>query len=95
MSEPKERLKGRETYCTAKWRVSILFLLFYSVLTCFTVVTKLSLSIPGLQSDVEVLKATLERNKELISEKEREMVRRVQAAREEEIHRMAALQEEK
>ncbi|KAA0721073.1 Centrosomal protein of 83 kDa [Triplophysa tibetana] len=51
--------------------------------------------VEGLQSDVEVLKATLERNKDLISEKEREMVRRVQAAREEEIHRMAALQEEK
>ncbi|XP_065124660.1 centrosomal protein of 83 kDa [Paramisgurnus dabryanus] len=51
--------------------------------------------VDGLQSDVEVLKATLERNKDLLSEKEREMVRKVQAVREEEIHKMAALQEEK
>ncbi|XP_043092100.1 centrosomal protein of 83 kDa isoform X2 [Puntigrus tetrazona] len=51
--------------------------------------------VEGLQSDIEVLKSALERNKELISEKEREMVRRVQAAREEEIHKMAVLQEEK
>jgi len=41
------------------------------------------------------MKAALERNKDLISEKEREMVRRVQAAREEEIHKIATLQEEK
>lgn len=41
------------------------------------------------------MKSALERNKDLISEKEREMVRRVQAAREEEIHKMATLQEEK
>uniref|UniRef100_A0A8C2A1L9 Centrosomal protein 83 n=1 Tax=Cyprinus carpio TaxID=7962 RepID=A0A8C2A1L9_CYPCA len=45
--------------------------------------------------DIEVMKSALERNKELISEKEREMVRRVQAAREDEIHKMASLQEEK
>uniref|UniRef100_A0A8C2B5P9 Centrosomal protein 83 n=1 Tax=Cyprinus carpio TaxID=7962 RepID=A0A8C2B5P9_CYPCA len=56
---------------------------------------QLSFSLSGLQSDIEVLKSALERNKELISEKEREMVRRVQAAREEEIHKIATLQEEK
>ncbi len=55
----------------------------------------MSFSLSGLQSDIEVLTSALERNKELISEKEREMVRRVQAAREEEINKMAALQEEK
>uniref|UniRef100_A0A673M9J1 Centrosomal protein of 83 kDa n=1 Tax=Sinocyclocheilus rhinocerous TaxID=307959 RepID=A0A673M9J1_9TELE len=48
-----------------------------------------------VEGNIEVLKSALERNKELISEKEREMVRRVQAAREEEIHKMATLQEEK
>lgn len=37
----------------------------------------------------------VERSKELLAEKEREMVRRVQAAREEELHKMAAVQEEK
>uniref|UniRef100_A0A8C2B3R8 Centrosomal protein 83 n=1 Tax=Cyprinus carpio TaxID=7962 RepID=A0A8C2B3R8_CYPCA len=55
----------------------------------------LQCQVEGLQSDIEVLKSALERNKELISEKEREMVRRVQAAREEEIHKIATLQEEK
>uniref|UniRef100_A0A8C2A0L1 Centrosomal protein 83 n=1 Tax=Cyprinus carpio TaxID=7962 RepID=A0A8C2A0L1_CYPCA len=55
----------------------------------------LQCQVEGLQSDIEVMKSALERNKELISEKEREMVRRVQAAREDEIHKMASLQEEK
>ncbi|ROI15512.1 Centrosomal protein of 83 kDa [Anabarilius grahami] len=55
----------------------------------------LQCQVEGLQSDIEVMKSALERNKDLISEKEREMVRRVQAAREEEIHKMASLQEEK
>ncbi|XP_067110558.1 centrosomal protein of 83 kDa isoform X2 [Osmerus mordax] len=49
----------------------------------------------GLQSDVEVLKGTVERQKELQVEREREAVRRVQAAREEEFHKTAALHEEK
>ncbi|XP_054911706.1 centrosomal protein of 83 kDa-like isoform X2 [Poeciliopsis prolifica] len=49
----------------------------------------------GLQADVEVLKAALERNKEVVLEKEREMVRKVQSAREEEFHKMAALHEER
>uniref|UniRef100_A0A671SM83 Centrosomal protein of 83 kDa-like n=1 Tax=Sinocyclocheilus anshuiensis TaxID=1608454 RepID=A0A671SM83_9TELE len=55
----------------------------------------LQCQVEGLQSDIEVMKSAFERNKELISEKEHEMVRRVQAAREEEIHKMATLQEEK
>lgn len=49
----------------------------------------------GLHSDLEVWKAAVERNKELLSEKERELVRRVQAAREEEIQKLTAVQEEK
>lgn len=49
----------------------------------------------GLQADVEVLKAALERNKELLVEKEREIVRKVQSAREDEFHKIAALHEEK
>uniref|UniRef100_A0A3P8NQS1 Centrosomal protein 83 n=1 Tax=Astatotilapia calliptera TaxID=8154 RepID=A0A3P8NQS1_ASTCA len=40
--------------------------------------------IDGLQADVEVLNAAVERHKEVLVEKEREMVRRVQSAREEE-----------
>ncbi|XP_026870050.2 centrosomal protein of 83 kDa [Electrophorus electricus] len=51
--------------------------------------------VEGLQCDLEVLKAAMQRNKEMLSEKEREMVRRVQAAREDEIHKMAVIQEEK
>uniref|UniRef100_A0A9J7YQK1 Centrosomal protein 83 n=1 Tax=Cyprinus carpio carpio TaxID=630221 RepID=A0A9J7YQK1_CYPCA len=66
----------------------------YFLGTYFTIIS-VSLSVLGLQSDIEVMKSALERNKELISEKEREMVRRVQAAREDEIHKMASLQEEK
>ncbi|XP_007245062.2 centrosomal protein of 83 kDa isoform X2 [Astyanax mexicanus] len=49
----------------------------------------------GLHSDLEVWKASVDRNKELLSEKERELVRRVQAAREEEIQKLTAVQEEK
>uniref|UniRef100_A0A669E2T2 Centrosomal protein 83 n=1 Tax=Oreochromis niloticus TaxID=8128 RepID=A0A669E2T2_ORENI len=51
--------------------------------------------IDGLQADVEVLNAVVERHKEVLVEKEREMVRRVQSAREEEFRKMAALHEEK
>uniref|UniRef100_A0A3B5L3F3 Centrosomal protein 83 n=1 Tax=Xiphophorus couchianus TaxID=32473 RepID=A0A3B5L3F3_9TELE len=47
-----------------------------------------------LQADVEVLNVALERNKEVVLEKEREMVRKVQSAREEEFHKMATLHEE-
>lgn len=53
------------------------------------------LCISGLQTDVEVLKATVERHKEVLVEKEREMVRKVQSAREEEFNKTAALHEEK
>ncbi|XP_037616412.1 centrosomal protein of 83 kDa isoform X1 [Sebastes umbrosus] len=49
----------------------------------------------GLQADVEVLKAAVERHKEVLMEKERELVRKVQSAREEEFRKTAALHEEK
>ncbi|XP_027899873.1 centrosomal protein of 83 kDa isoform X4 [Xiphophorus couchianus] len=51
--------------------------------------------VDGLQADVEVLNVALERNKEVVLEKEREMVRKVQSAREEEFHKMATLHEER
>ena len=50
---------------------------------------------PALQTDVEVLRASGERQKEVLVEKEREMVWRVQAACEEELHKTAILHEEK
>uniref|UniRef100_A0A8C6UK51 Centrosomal protein 83 n=1 Tax=Neogobius melanostomus TaxID=47308 RepID=A0A8C6UK51_9GOBI len=55
----------------------------------------LQAQIDGLQSDVEVLKAAVERHKEALVEKEREAVRRVQAAREEEFRKTAVLHEDK
>ncbi|XP_075932358.1 centrosomal protein of 83 kDa isoform X2 [Anarhichas minor] len=51
--------------------------------------------IDGLQTDVEVLKAAVERHKEVLVEKERELVRKVQSAREEEFRKTATLHEEK
>ena len=51
--------------------------------------------VSGLQADVEVLKAAVERHKEVLVEKEREMVRKVQSARDEEFRKTAALHEEK
>ncbi|KAM3836185.1 LOW QUALITY PROTEIN: centrosomal protein of 83 kDa-like [Diretmus argenteus] len=51
--------------------------------------------IDGLQTDVEVLTAVVDRQKEVLAEKERELVRKVQAAREDELHKTATLHEEK
>ncbi|KAM6986010.1 centrosomal protein of 83 kDa, partial [Aplochiton taeniatus] len=51
--------------------------------------------IDGQHSDVEVLKGTVDRQKEVLVEKERELVRKVQAAREEELHKTATLHEVK
>lgn len=48
-----------------------------------------------LQTDVEMLKAAVERHKEALVEKERGTVRKVQSAREEEFRKTAALHEEK
>ncbi|XP_061523943.1 centrosomal protein of 83 kDa-like isoform X2 [Phycodurus eques] len=49
----------------------------------------------GLQTDAEVLKHVAERQKEVVVEKEREVARKVQSARDEEIYKSAVLQEEK
>lgn len=49
----------------------------------------------GLQADVEELQAAVERHRQVVVEKEREMVRKVQSAREEEFRKTAALHEER
>ncbi|XP_078276165.1 centrosomal protein of 83 kDa [Rhinoraja longicauda] len=49
----------------------------------------------GLESDNEILKANIERHKELMAAKERELIRKVQAAKEEDFQKLAALQGEK
>lgn len=49
----------------------------------------------GLLSDKEVLKETVERHKVLLVEKDQELVRKVQAAKEEVFGKIAALQDEK
>ncbi|KAG7324194.1 hypothetical protein KOW79_012210 [Hemibagrus wyckioides] len=56
---------------------------------------KLQTQVESLQSDLEVLTAADERNKKLLSEKEQEMVLRIQGAREEEMQKIAVLQGEK
>ncbi|KAL7982535.1 hypothetical protein Chor_010133, partial [Crotalus horridus] len=56
---------------------------------------KIQSALDGLHSDNEILKTTLERQKALSVEKDRELVRRVQAAKEEGFQKIAALQEEK
>ncbi|XP_041636517.1 centrosomal protein of 83 kDa [Cheilinus undulatus] len=48
-----------------------------------------------LQTDLEILNFTVERHKEALVEKEREIVRKVQSAREEEFSKTALLHEEK
>nr|XP_020456958.1 centrosomal protein of 83 kDa [Monopterus albus] len=55
----------------------------------------LQAQIDGLQTDVELLKAAVEQHKEVLVEKEREMMRKVQSAREEEFQKIASLHEEK
>ena len=54
-----------------------------------------SLCLSGLQADVEDLKSAVERHKGVLVEKDREMVRKVQSAHEEEFHKTATLHEEK
>ncbi|XP_077355588.1 centrosomal protein of 83 kDa isoform X3 [Festucalex cinctus] len=49
----------------------------------------------GLQTDAEVLKQAVERHKEAVVEKEREVARKVQSARDEEICKSTVLREEK
>ncbi|NXD09588.1 CEP83 protein, partial [Nothocercus nigrocapillus] len=49
----------------------------------------------GLLSDNEILKAAVERHKVLLVEKDRELIRKVQAAKEEVFEKIAVLQDEK
>ncbi|XP_027711676.1 centrosomal protein of 83 kDa isoform X4 [Vombatus ursinus] len=56
---------------------------------------KIQSQVDGLQSDNEILKSTIERHKTLLLEKDRELVRKVQAAKEEGYQKLAALQDEK
>ncbi|XP_048466516.1 centrosomal protein of 83 kDa [Rhincodon typus] len=49
----------------------------------------------GLQSDIEILKANIVRHKELLTEKERELIRKVQAAKEDDFQKLTALQDER
>ncbi|XP_030404398.1 centrosomal protein of 83 kDa isoform X6 [Gopherus evgoodei] len=56
---------------------------------------KIQSEMDGLHSDNEILKAAVERHKVLLVEKDRELIRKVQAAKEEGFQKLAALQEEK
>ncbi|XP_077195171.1 centrosomal protein of 83 kDa isoform X2 [Paroedura picta] len=56
---------------------------------------KLQAELDELRSDNEILKTTLERHKVLLIEKDRELVRKVQAANEEGFQKLEALQEDK
>lgn len=54
-----------------------------------------SLKILGLQSDNEILKSAVEHHKVLLAEKDRELIRKVQAAKEEGYQKLVVLQDEK
>ncbi|XP_007503276.1 centrosomal protein of 83 kDa isoform X1 [Monodelphis domestica] len=56
---------------------------------------KIQSQVDGLQSDNEILKSAIERHKMLLLEKDRELVRKIQAAKEEGYQKLAALQDEK
>ncbi|XP_061216170.1 centrosomal protein of 83 kDa-like isoform X2 [Neopsephotus bourkii] len=56
---------------------------------------KIQSEMDGLLSDVEILKAAVEHHKELLVEKDRELIRKVQAAKEEVSEKIAVLQGEK
>ncbi|XP_031963736.1 centrosomal protein of 83 kDa isoform X2 [Corvus moneduloides] len=56
---------------------------------------KIQSEMDGLLSDKEILNAAVERHKVLLVEKDRELIRKVQAAREEVFDNIAALQNEK
>lgn len=49
----------------------------------------------GLQSDNEILKSAVEHHKTLLVEKDRELIRKVQAAKEEGYQKLVVLQDEK
>lgn len=49
----------------------------------------------GLQSDNEILRTSVEHHKALLVEKDRELIRKVQAAKEEGYQKLVVLQDEK
>ncbi|XP_012630729.2 centrosomal protein of 83 kDa isoform X1 [Microcebus murinus] len=56
---------------------------------------KIQSELDGLQSDNEILKSAVEHHKALLVEKDRELIRKVQAAKEEGYQKLVVLQEEK
>ncbi|NXL62765.1 CEP83 protein, partial [Chordeiles acutipennis] len=56
---------------------------------------KIQSEMDGLLSDKEILKTAVERHKVLLVEKDRELIRKVQAAKDEAFEKIAALQDEK
>ncbi|XP_050995801.1 centrosomal protein of 83 kDa [Acomys russatus] len=56
---------------------------------------KIQSELDGLQSDNEILKSAVEHHKVLLVEKDRELIRKVQAAKEEGYQKLMALQDEK
>nr|XP_034343560.1 centrosomal protein of 83 kDa isoform X3 [Arvicanthis niloticus] len=56
---------------------------------------KIQSELDGLQSDNEILKSTVEHHKVLLVEKDRELIRKVQAAKEEGYQKLMVLQDEK
>lgn len=56
---------------------------------------KIQSELDGLQSDNEILKSAVEHHKVLLAEKDRELIRKVQAAKEEGYQKLVVLQDEK
>lgn len=56
---------------------------------------KIQSQLEAAETENEILKVNLERQKELLAEKDRELIRKVQAAKEAGFHQIAALQDEK
>ncbi|XP_035306583.1 centrosomal protein of 83 kDa isoform X2 [Cricetulus griseus] len=56
---------------------------------------KIQSELDGLQSDNEILKSAVEHHKMLLVEKDRELIRKIQAAKEEGYQKLVALQDEK
>uniref|UniRef100_A0A8C5WCC4 Centrosomal protein 83 n=1 Tax=Leptobrachium leishanense TaxID=445787 RepID=A0A8C5WCC4_9ANUR len=56
---------------------------------------KIQSQLEAAETEIEILKVNLERQKELLAEKERELIRKVQAAKEAGFHQVAALEDER
>lgn len=70
----------------------MLLMIFHRNIDHSTFVSK---KILGLQSDNEILTSAVEHHKMLLVEKDRELIRKVQAAKEEGYQKLAVLQNEK